>query len=198
MVIPVAHDFRCPWCWIALFQVADLKREFGVEVEWLAYDMMPAEVPWPDPAPQIERPVTDRPPTPTRLELAYAAQNLEAPTAERPKRMRSHNCHEAVELAKETGVQDIVVDRLYRAYWERGEEIGALSVLLDLTGDLLDPHELESTIAERRYADRIIGFDAPAYASGVYYVPTFFIGGIRYAEQPIQVLRKALRATIAN
>jgi hypothetical protein len=43
-----------------------------------------------------------------------------------------------------------------------------------------------------------VGFDDPAYASGVYNVPTFFIGEERYAEQPLTVLKKAVRGALAR
>jgi len=53
---------------------------------------------------------------------------------------------------------------------------------------------LVKAIAERSYQHNIIGFDDPAHATGVYNVPTFFIGGDRYAEQPYSVIRKAVHA----
>ena len=99
--------------------------------------------------------------------------------------MRSHNSHEAVEFAKDKGVADETVEILYRAYWERGEVINDAAVLAKLLGGILDSSEMLSAVHDRRYADRIIPFYEEAYASGVYYVPTFFIGGEELAEQPI-------------
>ena len=40
--------------------------------------------------------------------------------------------------------------------------------------------------------------DAPAYASGVYNVPTFFIGKERYAEQTYSVIRDAVERASAR
>ncbi len=194
VLIPVAHDFNCPWCWIGYVQAFDLVREFGVTLEWRGYELYPDELEWPEPAPPVQPAYPDRPATPTRLELAYAAQGMDKPTVERPRRMRTHNAHETAELAKERGVVDELMHRLYPAYWERGENINEPDVLIELAQGLLDPDELAEVMAGRRYADRIVGFNKPAYATGVYNVPTFFIGGERYAEESYRALQRAMRA----
>ncbi|MFN3682861.1 MAG: DsbA family protein [Fimbriimonadaceae bacterium] len=192
ITIPVAHDYICPWCYIGLFQARRLQREFGVEIEWLGYELMPENLPWPEPGPAKE---TDprRPPTPSRLDLALAAMDLELPKVERPKRMRSHNALEATEHAKELGVGDEFVERLYRAYWEEGLEIDNPEVLARLAEPMLDPNAMLEAVRERRYAHRIVPFDDEAYSKGVFNVPTFFIGGERYAEQPYRVLARAVQ-----
>jgi len=192
LTIPVAHDFICPWCWIGFFQAKDLEKEFAVKIDWLSYELMPDAIPWgePTPIPELE---PDRPKTPSRIELAYEVQGMERPTAQRPKRMRSHNAHEATLFAKEHGQADEVVEILYRAYWERGEEINSPLVLARLLKDVVDTDAMLDAIAERRYAEQIIPFDEAAYASGVYYVPTFFIGDARLAEDTYKAIRGAMQ-----
>jgi predicted DsbA family dithiol-disulfide isomerase len=198
MLIPVAHDFTCPWCWIMLFQTEELTAEFGVRFDWRGYELWPEELAQPESVSPPPKPLqTDRPATPTRMQLAYAAQRIERPTSKRPDDMNSHNAHEAVEFAKLSGVQDQVIARLYRAYWEDGKIISDLDVIAELTADLIeDQAGLREAIETKRFKDQIIGFDDPAYATGVYNVPTFFIGGERYAEQPITVIRKAIQGQL--
>jgi predicted DsbA family dithiol-disulfide isomerase len=198
MIIPVAHDFTCPWCWIGWSQAQRLKQEFGVEFDWLSYELMPESLEWPEP---IERPTvtTNRPPTPSRLDLAFAAEGIPKPTVKRPERMRIHQAMESVELAKELGFHHDWVGHLYRAYWLEGKEIDRKDILLELGREWFpDLGRLEEVVDTRQFADRIVGFDEPAYASGVYNVPTFFIGGERYAEQPYVVLRDAVAASIVS
>lgn len=197
MVIPVAHDFNCPWCWIGYFQAFDLKQEFGIELEWRGYELYPDELEWPAPAAPIPVAYPDRPHTPTRLELAYAAQGMDKPTSVRPKQMRTHNAHEAVELAKLSGVADDLMHRLYPGYWNEGLNINEADVLRELCDGLLDLDELDDVLATRRFADQIIPYDAAAYASGVYNVPTFWIGGVRYAEDTYRRISAAMRAALA-
>ncbi len=192
LTIPLAHDFTCPWCWIAVKQVADL-ADTGATFEWVAYELWPDNLEWPEPAVVVPEVATNRPKTPTRLELAYAAADMEAPTAIRPKRMRTHNAHEAIEFAKTTGHAEQLIDKLYRALWEDGKDINDVDVIVHIAGDVIaDLVGLRKAIEERQFADRIVGFDDPAYAAGVFNVPTYFIGGARCGEQPPQVLRRAI------
>lgn len=56
----------------------------------------------------------------------------------------------------------------------------------------LDPEEMRKSIESEAFAERIGQFDVPAYKAGVFNVPTFYIDGERYAEQPYRVLEKAV------
>jgi predicted DsbA family dithiol-disulfide isomerase len=200
MTIRVAHDFTCPWCWVGLFQAKDLAREFGATIDWVGYELWPLDLDWPAPSPAAPEPdkPSNKPQTPSRMDLAYAAQGMEPPTATRPRRMRTNNVHQAVEFAKTVGVQDEFIERLYRALWEQGREINAPDVLRELASGLMDADAMLVAVEEVRYRDQVVGFDDPAYASGVYNVPTFFIGEERYAGQPLTVLRKAVRGALAE
>ena len=193
--ITLAHDFTCPWCWIGLFQAKRLAAEFGVEFDWVGYELWPEELPRPAssaPAPVDEK----RPPTPARMELAYAAQGMEAPTAIRPKGMFALNALQTFELAKTKGVEGEVIERIYHAYWEDGIDVSDPDNLARLTEGLLDPAELKAVVAEKKFKKDIVPFDDEAHEKGVYNVPTFVINGKKYAEQPYAVLQKAVREWI--
>ena len=98
-LVTVAHDLLCPWCWIGFHQATGLRLEFGVDLDFVGFELFPDGMDWPDPSPPEA--TSSRLPVPTRLELAYAAQGMTPPTAERPKRMRTHHALEAMELARE-------------------------------------------------------------------------------------------------
>jgi len=195
MKITIAHDFICPWCWIAVHQAADLKREFpDVEFDWVGYELFPEELAWPD-WPATEK-TPNKPDTPSRLDLAYLASGIAAPpSVTRPSKMRSHNALEAVEYAKTIGVHEVLNERLYRALWEEGQEINNPTVILHLAEGLIpNIDDLDRAIAEKRFTGQIVKFDNEACAAGVFNVPTFFINGERYAEQPTVALRNAVLA----
>lgn len=202
LVIPIAHDFTCPWCWVGLFQAKRLKAEFGVHIEWRGYELWPEELDWPEYRPAAALP--NRPPTPSRLDFLKLMDGVEVPALERPKRMRVHAALEAVEFFKEHLPErvDEFVETVYRAYWERGERIGDVEVLAALASPFrVDADEFPDSLVSRRYRDRVVHFDAPSYKVGIFNVPTFWIGGERYAEQPYVVLQKAMinaGATPAN
>ncbi len=195
LVIPVAHDFTCPWCWIALSQTKRLREAFDVEFDWRAYELWPEKLPFPEPsAPKPADP--KRPATPSRLELAYAAELMIKPTVKHGW-MRTNQAHQALEYAKSIGQQDAMLDRLYEAHWVAGDNIDDLETLLKLgEGIVPDRDDLKAAIAEKRFQDRIVEFDDDAYAAGVFNVPTYWIGGERYAEQPYSVLAEAINRAL--
>jgi predicted DsbA family dithiol-disulfide isomerase len=168
-----------------------LKREFDVEFEWLGYELWPADLPRPIVEPP--RVIPNMPPIPTRLELMLATENMELPPVERPKRMNSHKALLASEYARVQGLGEPFILELYRAFWERGEFISESEYLVN-TGERfgMDPESMRNSIESDEFADRIVGFDAPAYKTGIFHVPTFIIDGKRYAEQPYRVLEKAV------
>jgi len=196
ITIPVAHDFICPWCWVGLLQVRKLQAEFNIEIDWAGYELFPLELEWPD-YPAAAEPPANKPVVPTRFEFLLYADGIEMPKSERPRKMRTYNAHQAVEYAKTEGVADAFVEKLYRAYWESGLEINSIEVILNLAEGLIkDTDALVKAIESKQFKDKIVGFDDDAYAAGVYNVPTFFIDGQRYAEQPYVVLQKAVRAAL--
>ncbi len=174
-------------------QIRRMREEFDVGIEWRGYELYPEPMPLNDFTPGSP-PDGDRPRKPTRLELAYAAEDLDYPPFPHDGNLRTRLAHCAVEAAKEVGRADAVVVALYDALWMRGEPIGEPEVVQrvvePILGTAFDP------IQALAYAERIVLFDEPAYASGVWNVPTFWIGGRRYAEQPYRVLRRALREVV--
>lgn len=188
LTITVAHDYICPWCWIGVSQMRRLRAEFDVEFDWQGYELYPEGMEWP-PRRVVE--TSDRPSTPSRTQLAYAAEGLEP--AKGPPGMRTFRAHQAAEYARERGVGQAFNERLYEAYWKQGLRINDLPVLRFLaTGLVEDLEDFEKAIEEQRFRDRVVVYDEPAYATGVYHVPTFWINGKPYAEQPYSVLRKAV------
>ncbi|MFQ3588417.1 MAG: dihydrofolate reductase family protein [Fimbriimonadaceae bacterium] len=200
--VVVAHDFTCPWCWIGLSQARRLRQEFGVEIEWVGYELFPEELPLPEPPTPKPAPPDDgmppRPKTPSRLHLAYAAEGIGRPPAS-PACRRIHNALEAAEFAKDRGLGWEMVERLYIAGWTEGRNIDDPDVIAQIGAGLgLKKRDLKSAMKEKRYRDRIVPFDDDAYRAGVYNVPNFWIDGVSYAEQPYAVLREAVAAWLGR
>jgi riboflavin biosynthesis pyrimidine reductase/predicted DsbA family dithiol-disulfide isomerase len=196
--IPVAHDFSCPWCFIGMFHARRLRRDFGATIEWRAYELYPEGMDLPGvrpPAPKIP----NRPDTPIRIELALAAEGLDPLDLSKDSATRTHKAHEAMELAKAFGVQDELLERIYFAYWRQNRDIDSTVVLLELARGLIpDLSALQATIEEKRFGNRITPYNQPAYETGVFNLPTVWIGESRYAEQPYRVLRAAMGASMGE
>jgi len=198
VTIKVVHDFICPWCWVGLFQAQRLQKEFGVEIEWIGGELFPEELAWPEPAIRVPDP-PNRPATKSRFEFLKYIEGIEVPKVTRPPRMRSHNAHLAVEFAKMVGKADQVVEALYRAYYESGQPIGELETAVAITGPIVGDEEgLRRAIDAEQGAETFIHFDDPAYAEGIYNVPTFFIGDERLAEQPYGEIRAAMERLLSS
>ena len=176
-----------------MIQTNRLRREFDVEFDWLAYELMPEGMEYGPPA--AASPVPDVVPTPTlsRLQFLLMMDKIEIPAVERPRRVRTHMAHECVEYAKRHGRADALVQAIYRAFWVDGLDISDLEVLGRLGATHVDDvSRMISAAREKEFASSIIGFDEPAYASGVWHVPTFFVGEERLAEMPYVAVRAAM------
>lgn len=177
-------------------QIRKLKTQFAVEFEFLAYELFPEGLEYPPDAPA---PVaSQRPRLPSRFQLAAAAEGVSLPKVERPHQMRTHLAHETVLVLTALGRDPWpIIERLYTAYWQHGTDLAVVENLWKLVqDDGLDEEDFRAALGERRFAEQIIGFDEAAYASGVYNVPTYFVGGERFAEQPYTVLEAAVRKAL--
>lgn len=190
-VVRIAHDFVCPWCWIALHQAERLRAEFGCDIEWLSYELHPDGLALPEYRPTYQA-TSHRPPIPSRLQLAMEAEGQSQLNGPRPEG-RSHNAHEAVRFAAQEDAGHALIVAIYRAWWLDGRAFNDPGELERIaTGIVKDQAGMNEAIRTRRFEDEIIKFDEPAYESGVFYVPTFFINDQPYAEQPYGVLRRAM------
>lgn len=191
MTIRVAHDFNCPWCWVGLFQAQRLEREFGITVEWVAYELFPKDMEWDYSSCPIEP--RNKPSTPGRFAIHSFAEGIAIPKVDRPFEQRTYNAHQAVEYAKTEGVANALVERLYRAHWEEGKDINTLEALeCEAAGIVADIPAMIRAIEEDRFGDQVTDFDQPAHEAGVYNLPTFFIGDQRLAEQPYRKIKAAM------
>ncbi len=195
LVVQVAHDFTCPYCWIAYNQTVRLKQSYEVSFDWVGYELWPVglEHPISTKAPEIP----GKPRVPSRLEFAYLASD-----SPKPKHSNhsddNHNALEAVEYAKELGNGEEMVAVIYEALWLRGLDINSLDVLCELSLPVIgEQNDFRSKIESKSYDDKIVKFDEPAYATGIYNVPTFVVGGKYLAEQPYLVIERAIRANLS-
>ncbi len=84
---------------------------------------------------------------------------------------------EAAEFAKEAGVGEAFEERVYRAYFYEGRNIGSQAVLGELAEDVgLARADLDAALESNRYSLRLKNNALIAHRNGVSGVPTFFIG----------------------
>jgi predicted DsbA family dithiol-disulfide isomerase len=186
--LTVAHDVVCPWCWVAVRQAALLRAEFpSLELRWVGFELLPAGLAY---TPHPKDPDADRKPRiPTRFELLLAADGLTLPKRNGPL-SNSRLALEGGEFAWEAGKQGAYLDALYHTYWEEDQDVSDKAVLTEVAEEAgLDVGEFISALEDRRYRDRIVEFDDPAHAAGIWNVPTWEFPEAWIAEQPYAVVR---------
>lgn len=205
-VIEVVSDVVCPWCFIGkrrLEKALALLDRRNVEVRWKAFQLNPG-------APKAGM---DR--SEYRLRKfgsAAYAQQLEARVVtagaedgidfhfDRIERIpNTFDAHRLTWLAGKEGVQDAVVENLFRAYFIDAEDVGYSEVLRRIGLDSgLDPEKVDRLLAGDLGASEVVAEETYARLSGVNGVPTFFIDGVPItsgAQKPellASILRPAL------
>ena len=196
--VTLFSDFICPFCYIGFQTITNLKREFELDIEWRGFQIHP-----------------DWPATGIPAEKIYGAEGSEARKAAwerissmaescglamRPPSMltNSHNALATCEYAIASGKGEEFEKRVFRAYFEEGENIGDLAVLKKLASDVgLDGDQAAEAIASPQVQSKLKSNAQLAHHHGVSGVPTFFLG--QYAlvgAQSEDAMRKILlRAT---
>ena len=96
------------------------------------------------------------------------------------------DAHRLVHLASARGVQDAVVERLFRAHFTEQRSLFEHGSLASLGAEAgLDPNEVQRMLAGRDYAEAVADDLTQARAIGVTGVPFFVIGG-RYSVSGAQ------------
>ncbi|MGH8011061.1 MAG: DsbA family oxidoreductase [Candidatus Binataceae bacterium] len=193
--ITMFSDFICPFCYIGFEVINKLKPEFGFELEWRGFQIHPE---WPAegmPAseyragmdPQARRAVWER----IQNMAADAGFSMKPPDVLTNSRLAL----EAAEFAKETGKAEAFEERIYRAYFHEGLNIGQPSVLGDLAADAgIARDDLSAALESNRYSLRLKNNALMANQRGVSGVPTFFIGEFSIAgAQSVEVMRQLLQ-----
>lgn len=186
--IEVTSDFICPWCRIAEARLdvvlKTLPEDVEVEVNWLPFELNPDM-----PLEGMDR-VTYRS---RKFGSWDYSQKLDAHTEEAAagdgvkfnytamKRVpNTRAAHRLIWLAGKTNMQTILIERLFRAYFQEGKDIGDHDVLADIASEagmnrlnvktFLAGHDGEAEVTQQEYCAR---------RNKINSVPSFNIGGVR-------------------
>lgn len=188
--VVIAHDYLCPWCWIGLFQAQRLKEEFPqIKQDWRGFELLPVEL---GPLPDYKPRPRDLSKPPSRLDILAELDGIPIPRDRTIGLIRTHDALQGAEYAKERAPElfDAYNEAVYRAFWERSEDISDLDVLGEIVKNVgIDRDDFLDRIRAKEYSMRIVGFDDDAYAEDITHVPTFMFRGERCAEAPYSVVR---------
>ena len=188
MRIDVVSDTICPWCFIGKRRLERaLSMEPGLEPEivWHPFQLNP-EMPPGGIGRSLYLEMKFGGPTRARevYRVVHEAAASEGLTFDLEAIARTPNTlasHRLIHHAGRHGRQQGVVEALFRAYFQRGEDIGALAVLAAVAEAAgLDAEAAEAYLTSDADADFIRARDQQARALGINGVPCFIVDG-RYA-----------------
>jgi predicted DsbA family dithiol-disulfide isomerase len=173
--ITLVHDYLCPWSWIGWHHAVRLTKEFGLTFDWRGGELVPPSMNY-TPGPRPPADPNAPPPPKGRFDLFAEAEGIEMPKPGPPFRS-THNALLAAEWAwmERRDDFDALNEAIYRAHWERSEDIANVDVLVSLADAAgLDGGALADSVRSARYDDHILPFDDDIYAFGIRHIPTFF------------------------
>jgi predicted DsbA family dithiol-disulfide isomerase len=133
----------------------------------------------------------------TRMEHLAELEGLEYHLTDAGLTGNTLDAHQLLQLAKERGIQDVVIERLYRAYFTEQRSVFERDSLISLAGEAgLDMAEARDALERDAYADAVATDVRDARSLGVSGVPFFVLDG-RYGvsgAQATEVFSEALTA----
>ncbi|WP_433284093.1 DsbA family oxidoreductase [Micromonospora sp. CA-244673] len=197
MEIEIYADVVCPWCWIGKRRLEQaLERYDGeVSIRFRPFQLDPTPVT--EPKPLIEA-------LGAKFGGRDKAEGMAAHVTQvakgagidmhfdRAVAANTFEAHRLVRFATERGRAAEVVERLYRAHFQDGVDVGSTDALVKLAGEVgLDETEareyLESNLGRREVAADL----SAAHQLGVSSVPTFVLAGkyaVTGAQEPETLL----------
>ena len=155
------------------------ENDRDVEIVWRAYELRPEPVPTLDPAGDYIRNAWQRSVLPLSERLG---RTMILP----PLQPRSRRAHEAARWAGSIGRFDEFHEAIFRAFFERGEDIGSSGVLAGIATLVgADGDALAEALEQKRYEPDVLEDQRLAESFGLRGVPAF-VAGRAFASTGIQ------------
>src|SRR6185295_361998 len=186
MQIDVISDTVCPWCFIGkrrLMWAMALRPHLAFDVKWRPYRLDPT-IPkgGMDRQAYMRTKFGDDPMKIVEMYKQIAAEGakdgIEFDFAAIKRRPDTLDSHRLIRWAEAAGVQDEVVERLFIAYFENGEDIGDVRVLADIADVCgMDGVETAQMLEDGTDLELVAREDQIAREMGVTGVPAMIFGG---------------------
>jgi predicted DsbA family dithiol-disulfide isomerase len=156
-----------------------------IEIIWRAFELRPEPVPMIDPnSDYLRRSWSDS--------VAPLAKQLGVTMKFPPVKPRTRLAHEAAHWARAQDTFDDYHKEIFRAFFERGEDIGEVDALIALAVKLgLDRDSLRQALISHEFAASVLADEREAASLGVSGVPAFIANrkAALSGVQPVENLR---------
>jgi predicted DsbA family dithiol-disulfide isomerase len=205
MDVHIWSDVVCPWCYLgkrrfehalALFDHRDeirvMHRSFQLDPSRPRHQTMSRREMLKSKYQLSEQQVQDMD---ARMEHLADVEGLEYHLTDAGLTGNTLDAHQLLQLGQARGIQDAVIERLYRAYFTEQRSVFDRDSLVTLAGEAgLDQSEARDVLERDAYVDAVTADVLEARALGVSGVPFFVLGG-RYGvsgAQATEVFTEAL------
>jgi predicted DsbA family dithiol-disulfide isomerase len=164
------------------------QKDRNVDILWRAFELRPDPVPTLDPNGEYLHRVWGS-------SVYPLAENLGIDIKLPPVQPRSRLAHEAAHWARRQGKFDAYNDALFRAFFQRGEDISNPDVLTRLASAVgLDSSELREALENHLYLDDVLADEREAKKLGLSGVPAFVANRTAALSgvQPLETLQKLI------
>ncbi|MDQ3322335.1 MAG: DsbA family protein [Acidobacteriota bacterium] len=144
-----------------------VNSESDVEIIWRAFELRPEPVPTLAPDGEYLHRVWN-------ASVYPMAERMDIQIKLPPVQPRSRLAHEAAHWARSTGKFDEMNAEIFRAFFERGENIGDTEILISLASKLnLETDSLSRALENREFEPTVIADEQEAETIGLSGVPAF-------------------------
>jgi len=204
MRITVFSDYICPFCYIGIETLQKVQPEvLSFTLEWKGFQIHPE---YPAAGIPIEQRIAQygqgRYAAIWRNILALA-EGIGLEMNPPPVLTNSLMALEATEYARDQGKEKAFSNAVYQAYFQRGQNIGDVDVILSLAEQAgLNPAEVQDHLKGGTYSARIETSHQEARTFGVSGVPTFIVGpaqivGAQSPEVFVSMLKRVAERGLA-
>ncbi|WKA56944.1 DsbA family oxidoreductase [Planococcus shenhongbingii] len=191
--VKVYSDYVCPFCFLAEQPLAEAIKNKDIEVEWMPFELRPA------PNPTL-RPEDDYLQTTWAQSVFPMAESMgiDIVLPDVSPQPHTHLAFEGYQYAKENGKAAAYNERLLKAFFQEGLDIGDSEILTKLAGEVgLDEQQYREALKFRKYKEAHQLALKQAEEAGITAVPTFVIGemavsGIQSKEKIEQIIEDEL------
>jgi predicted DsbA family dithiol-disulfide isomerase len=184
--LTIVSDVICPWCFVAkknLEKALELVgTDFAVNITWRPFELNPG---------MPKEGLTRREYRSKKFGSWEQSQSLDAQVASAGKLAgitfhhdlmertpNTFNAHRLIWLAGEEGVQDAIVEALFRAYFVEGRDVGDTKVLAEIAKQARLSDTLVAAFLEGNAGTDEVRLEAEtAKMGGISGVPTFILDG---------------------
>ena len=189
--VTLVSDYICPWCYVGLARLEQLRQDFEVTLTACAFDLRPGIPPEGIARAEASKGKTYPPGYLDNLRQTALAAGIEL---KRPSLVpNTRKAHEATEFTRDNGGDLWAVHRaLFRAYFEEEQNIGETDVVVRACEEAgVDSSGLREALEASRYSKGIAKQMEWSRSNGVTGVPTTIFNG-RFAvvgAQDVDLLR---------